>query len=113
MSNTTKKTKLEAHAYCAFFPNIPAGEFRGLKESIKTSGLLNPIVTYQGEILDGAHRYRACWKRPKQLKRRTESSKSSGMLEWSFLPIKLEAAGQAISHLHQTLVDMAEYLETL
>ena len=112
MSNTNKD-KLEAHAYCAFFPKMPGDEFKGLKESIKSNGLLNPIVTYQGEILDGAHRYRACWKRPKELKRRTESSKSSGMLEWSFLPIKLEAAGQAISHLHQTLVDTAEYLETL
>ena len=112
MSNTNKD-KLEAHAYRAFFPKMPAGEFRGLKESIKTNGLLNPIITRCGEILDEAHRYRACWKRPKQLKRRTDSSKSSGMLEWSFLPIKLESAGQAISHLHQTLVDTTEYLETL
>lgn len=39
---------------------MPADEFRGLKESIKKNGLLNPIITYCGEILDGAHRYRAC-----------------------------------------------------
>ena len=112
MSNTNKD-KLKAYGYCAFFPKMPAGEFRGLKESIKSNGLLNPIITRCGEILDATHRYRACWKRPKQLKRRIESSKSSGMLEWRFLPIKLEAAGQAISHLHQTLVDTTEYLETL
>lgn len=52
--------KLKAHVFCALFPKMPADEFRGLKESIKKNGLLNPVVTYKGEILDGAHRYRAC-----------------------------------------------------
>lgn len=56
----SKETKLKAHEFCALFPAMPADEFRGLKESIKVNGQLNPVVIYDGKILDGAHRYRAC-----------------------------------------------------
>lgn len=58
--NAKKTSKLKAHEFCALFPAMPADEFRGLKESIKVNGQLHPVVTYEGKILDGAHRYRAC-----------------------------------------------------
>jgi len=35
-------------------------EYRGLRDSIAADGLHEEIVTHEGRILDGRHRYRAC-----------------------------------------------------
>ncbi len=48
------------HELALAFPAMSKEDFEGLKESIATSGLLEPITLYQGKILDGRHRYRAC-----------------------------------------------------
>lgn len=50
----------EPHEYCLAFPEMPAEQYRILKESIETQGLLHEITLYEGKILDGRHRYRAC-----------------------------------------------------
>lgn len=51
---------LEFHPYCLAIPAMPEQEFVELKEDISGSGLLDPIVIFEGMILDGRHRYRAC-----------------------------------------------------
>ena len=50
----------EAHELSLAFPGMPAGQFRRFAADIKANGLNNPIVLFEGKILDGRHRYRAC-----------------------------------------------------
>lgn len=51
---------MELHPLCTLFPRMGDFEFAALVEDIKAHGLLSPIVTYEGMILDGGNRYRAC-----------------------------------------------------
>jgi N6-adenosine-specific RNA methylase IME4/ParB-like chromosome segregation protein Spo0J len=50
----------EAHEEAYIFPQIEGKEFDKLVDDIKANGLLNPIVLYQGKILDGRNRFNAC-----------------------------------------------------
>lgn len=50
----------EIHEYSLIFPSISGPEFDELVESIRRHGQLVPITLYQGRIVDGRHRYRAC-----------------------------------------------------
>jgi len=51
---------LEFHPYCLAIPEMSDSEFQELKGDISGSGLLEPIVMFDGKILDGRHRYKAC-----------------------------------------------------
>ena len=53
-------TPLEHHEASTIFPIMEEGQYQELKKDIQKNGLLNPIVMYQGKVLDGRHRYRAC-----------------------------------------------------
>ena len=50
----------EPHEYCLAFPEMPAEQFQRLAADIRANGLLHEIVLYEGKILDGRHRYKAC-----------------------------------------------------
>lgn len=52
--------KLEPHHFSQMFPPISGEDFTRLAHDIKTNGMHQPIVRYQGKILDGNNRYRAC-----------------------------------------------------
>jgi len=52
--------QLTPHAAAEIFPQMDEGNFQELKDDIAANGQQEPIVTYQGQILDGRHRYRAC-----------------------------------------------------
>jgi ParB-like chromosome segregation protein Spo0J len=56
----TSPTKLEPHPLSAIFPPISDEDFGKLAADIKLNGLHQPIMRYQGKILDGNNRYRAC-----------------------------------------------------
>lgn len=50
----------EQHPLSALFPPMPDEEFKALIDDIDANGLRDPVVIYQGKVLDGWHRYSAC-----------------------------------------------------
>jgi ParB-like chromosome segregation protein Spo0J len=51
---------MNSHDLSKLFPPISEEDFNKLAADIKLNGLHQPIVRYQGKILDGNNRYRAC-----------------------------------------------------
>lgn len=50
----------QIHPLAKFFPSIEGEEFDGMVKDIKEHGCREPITLYEGKVLDGANRYRAC-----------------------------------------------------
>jgi hypothetical protein len=53
-------TALEFHPLAEKFPMMEIDELRKLADDIKANGLIEPITLFEGKILDGRNRYRAC-----------------------------------------------------
>lgn len=51
---------LKRHYLSSIYPDMPDDEFEALSKSIENLGLISPIVLFEGEVLDGWHRYQAC-----------------------------------------------------
>lgn len=51
---------MQSHKYADLFPMMDEEEFANLVEDIRANGLLDPIVVYGEEVLDGRNRLRAC-----------------------------------------------------
>ena len=51
---------LTFHEYAMLLPMLSSDEKITLKKHIQENGLLNPIVLYEGKILDGRNRYEIC-----------------------------------------------------
>lgn len=50
---------LEPHPYADLVPEMSPDEFEALKADVRQNELLEPIVIYDGQVLDGRHRHRA------------------------------------------------------
>lgn len=50
----------ESHKFADIFPMIEGDGLENLKQDIKEHGQLEPVILYEGKILDGRNRYRAC-----------------------------------------------------
>lgn len=51
---------LQRHPLSAIFGDMPADDFQSLIQSIQMDGFIEPVIrVYEGQILDGWHRYRA------------------------------------------------------
>lgn len=51
---------LAQHPLSAAFPAMPDDDFAALCADIKANGLIQPIVLFESQVIDGWHRYRAC-----------------------------------------------------
>ena len=56
----TEHAAARVHPLSDIFPAMPDAEYRQLAKDIARNGLLEEIVLYEDQILDGRHRYRAC-----------------------------------------------------
>jgi len=52
----------DAHPAANIFPMMPEADLEEMAADIKENGLLNPIEIFEGKIIDGRNRYRACQK---------------------------------------------------
>jgi hypothetical protein len=52
--------ELTQHPLSAAFPSMSADDFAALIEDIKGHGQREPIMLFEGKVLDGWHRYQAC-----------------------------------------------------
>ena len=59
-TSQTTADGLRQHPLSALFPSMPAGEFAQLRADIAAHGLRVPITLFDGQVLEGWHRYRAC-----------------------------------------------------
>jgi ParB-like chromosome segregation protein Spo0J len=55
-----KEQEFEFHPIANVFPLMKGDEFKQFKKDIKSNKLQQPIVIYEGKILDGRNRYNAC-----------------------------------------------------
>ena len=53
---------MEFHEFAGIFPLLEEAELQELAVDIKQKGLIDPVFLYEGKILDGRNRYRACLK---------------------------------------------------
>lgn len=51
---------MKEHKLANIIPPMSEEEYQELKEDIRANGLEVPIVLYEGKVLEGRHRYRAC-----------------------------------------------------
>lgn len=56
----TTPAEIPFHEVADAFPLMEGKDLEGLKDDILRHGLIEPIWTYQGKIIDGRNRYRAC-----------------------------------------------------
>jgi len=54
------KTKMKCHELATALPEMSDLEYEELKQSIKENGQRDAGIVYDGQVLDGRHRYRAC-----------------------------------------------------
>ena len=53
-------THYEFHKYANIFPMLEGQELEALRADMEANGQINKIILYQGKILDGRNRYKAC-----------------------------------------------------
>tara|TARA_Y100000310_G_scaffold294855_1_gene325685 strand:- start:1528 stop:2661 length:1134 start_codon:yes stop_codon:yes gene_type:complete len=51
---------MESHEHANIFPMMQKEEFEELKDDLKINGLIEAITTFEGKIIDGRNRYKAC-----------------------------------------------------
>lgn len=120
---------LSQHPLSAAFPSMSAEDFQALKDDIEVNGQREPVMLFEGMVLDGWHRYRACvdlglkpqqftfsdddpvaFVKSQNLHRRhlTASQRAAAVVACSaWVPAKKQARGEATSPLAKTNAEMA------
>jgi hypothetical protein len=60
LTPTSATFEYVSHELANFLPMIDAAAFANLKADIAKNGLVDPIELFEGRILDGRNRYKAC-----------------------------------------------------
>ena len=60
MSDITMSVTMQFHPAAEIFPMMAGADFEGLVADIRDNGQREAIVIYNGMILDGRNRYKAC-----------------------------------------------------
>lgn len=60
LENDALRNELKIHPIANLFPEMSEFEFEELKQDIAQNGLLMPILTHGGQVVDGRHRLRVC-----------------------------------------------------
>lgn len=61
-NRSAEESQIKFNKAAAIFPLMAESELADLAADIKNNGLLEPIWTYRGEVIDGRNRYLACYK---------------------------------------------------
>src|SRR6266513_2676135 len=59
-SEAAKKESPEFHPLADIFPLMQGADFHDLCDDIKKHGLREPVTMFEGNVLDGRNRWRAC-----------------------------------------------------
>jgi hypothetical protein len=100
---------MELHPVCHFFPQMQPDEYRSLVEDIAKNGQINPIWTYKGQIIDGRHRYRACFQMG--IAPRFQEWTGEGSLTAFVVSLNLHRRNLSISQRAAIAVDVKQQLE--
>ena len=96
------------HPLADIFPLIHGPEFAELKKDIKANGVIEPIWMYEGKILDGRNRFRACQETGARPEFREYAGDSPAQFVWSLNgPRRHLTAGQKAA----VAVDFLPHLE--
>ena len=60
MNSENNVNEIPFHALANIFPLLDGEDFQKLADDVGAHGLREPVVLYEGAILDGRNRYRAC-----------------------------------------------------
>ena len=50
---------MKIHKFALALPEMTSEEYEGLKKDLKENGQTVPIILYEGQVLDGRHRWKA------------------------------------------------------
>jgi len=86
MAKTKTKNTYLFHELSSYLPLLEGEDFDALVEDIKQFGQIEPAILYDGKILDGRNRYRACKKLGIELKvREWKPSEATGITPLQFV----------------------------
>lgn len=100
---------VETHEVAHIFPEMDSASFGTLKADIKANGQREPIWIYEGKIVDGRHRYRACCELGVQPQVRTWDG--DGSLVEFVVSLNLHRRHLNSSQLAMVAVDMLPHYE--
>lgn len=80
MAYAADESEIPFHPLVCIFPLLEGQQYRELVEDIRVHGLRDPIVLFDGAILDGRNRYRAC--RAAQISARFETYRGKDPLAY-------------------------------
>ncbi len=103
---------LEPHELATLFPPIPDDELQALADDIRAHGQREPVLTFEGKILDGWNRVRACrliGRKPWLMEFDPASAKMTP--EQLVIAANLRRRHRSVGKLSAIVVELSEHIE--